>query len=117
MNTKVALFGKREVRRIWHTNQWWFVVEDIVVVLTDSTNPKDYLNKMRRRDDELSKGYGQFVHTLPVETSGGRQRMNCANTEGIFRIKFTATEILQVFPNLKKMPKMVGLLQEEQGKI
>ncbi len=62
------------------------MVEDIVLALTDSVNPKDYINKMRRRDEELDKGYGQFVHTLDVSTEGGLQKMNCANTEGIFRI-------------------------------
>ncbi len=84
--TKIAIFRGQKVRKTIHNNEWWFVVEDVVVALTDSSNPKDYINKMRRRDNELSKGYGQFVHTLPVETAGGKQQMNCANTEGIFRI-------------------------------
>lgn len=57
----------------------------MVVALTDSAKPKDYINKMRRRDSELSKGYGQIVHTLPIETVGGKQQMNCANTEGILQ--------------------------------
>jgi hypothetical protein len=39
--------------------------------LTDSVNPKDYNNKMRRRDQEPAKGYGQIVHTLPIATEGG----------------------------------------------
>ena len=84
--TKIAVFKGKEVRKTIHNNEWWFVVEDVVFVLTDSTNPKDYINKMRRRDEELAKGYGQIVHTLPIATSGGPQKMNCANTEGIFRI-------------------------------
>jgi len=52
---------------------------------------------MRRRDPELAKGYGQIVHTLPIETEGGAQRMNCANTEGIFRI-------IQSIPSPKAEP-------------
>jgi len=55
------------------------VIEDVVLALIDSTNVKDYINKMRRRDAELSKGYGQIVHTLEVPTEGGKQKMNCAN--------------------------------------
>lgn len=47
-----------------HNNEWWFVVEDVVFALTDSVNPKDYINKMRARDKELNKGYGQIAHTL-----------------------------------------------------
>jgi DNA-damage-inducible protein D len=41
---------------------------------------------MKQRDIELGKGWVQIVHTLLVSTIGGDQRMNCANTEGIFRI-------------------------------
>ncbi len=95
--TKIAVFRKKEIRKTIHNNDWWFVVEDVVIALTDSVNPKDYINKMRRRDEELSKGYGQIVHTLPIETEGGTQRMNCANTEGIFRI-------IQSIPSPKAEP-------------
>lgn len=62
--TKIAIFKGQKVRRTIHNDEWWFVVEDVVVALTDSSNPKDYINKMRRRDNELSKGYGQFVPLL-----------------------------------------------------
>ena len=95
--TKIAIFKGNKVRRVIHNNEWWFVVEDVVVALTDSLNPKDYINKMRLRDNELAKGYGQFVHTLPIETAGGKQQMNCANTEGIFRI-------IQSIPSPKAEP-------------
>ena len=95
--TKIAVFKGQGIRRAIHNNEWWFVVEDVVVALTDSVNPKDYINKMRRRDQELAKGYGQIVHTLPIATEGGTQRMNCANTEGIFRI-------IQSIPSPKAEP-------------
>jgi DNA-damage-inducible protein D len=95
--TKIAVFRNREIRKTIHNNEWWFVVEDVVTALTDSINPKDYINKMRRRDEELAKGYGQIVHTLPIATEGGPQRMNCANTEGIFRI-------IQSIPSPKAEP-------------
>lgn len=48
-------------------------------------NSKDYITKMRKRDEELAKGWGQIVTPLLIETSGGPQKLNCANTEGIFR--------------------------------
>jgi len=95
--TKIAIFRKKEIRKTLHKDEWWFVVEDVVIALTDSVNPKDYINKMRRRDEELSKGYGQFVHTLPIATEGGLQKVNCANTEGIFRI-------IQSIPSPKAEP-------------
>jgi len=52
---------------------------------------------MRIRDEELSKGYGQIVTPLSVPTEGGLQKMNCANTEGIFRI-------IQSIPSPKAEP-------------
>ncbi len=85
-NAKIAIFEGKKVRRIWHKDEWWFVIEDIVQILTNSVNPKDYIRKMRLRDAELGKGWGQIVHTLLIETEGGRQKMNCMNTEGAFRI-------------------------------
>lgn len=53
----------------------------MVSVLTNSPNIKDYINKMRLRDEELAKGYGQIVHTLGIKTKGGIQNMNCANNQ------------------------------------
>ncbi len=82
----IALFRGKEIRKTIHNKEWWFVVEDVVSAIIDTPNPKDYINKMRLRDEELSKGYGQIVHTLAVDTAGGKQQMNCANTEGLFRI-------------------------------
>ena len=95
--TKIAIFKGKKVRKIIYKNEWWFVVEDVVLALTDSVNPKDYINKMRRRDTELSKGYGQIVHPLKVDTAGGKQNINCSNTEGVFRI-------IQSIPSPKAEP-------------
>ncbi len=62
------------------------MVEDIVLALIDSNDPKQYIQRMKQRNPELSKGWVKIVHTLEVSTEGGPQQMNCANTEGIFRI-------------------------------
>ncbi|MEK7563176.1 MAG: Bro-N domain-containing protein [Patescibacteria group bacterium] len=97
MTTKIALFHGREVRKTLYENEWWFVIEDVVAVLTDSVDPKGYIRDLRRRDEEMSKGWGQIAHTLWIETEGGRQQMNCANTEGIFRI-------IQSIPSPKAEP-------------
>lgn len=95
--TKIILFKGRKIRRTLYQGEWWFVVEDVISALIDSVNIKDYINKMRARDAELSKGYGQIVHTLEVSTAGGKQKMNCANTEGIFRL-------IQSIPSPKAEP-------------
>ena len=84
--TRIAVFKNKSIRKIIHNNEWWFVVEDVVLALIDSSDPKQYVQRIKLRDPELAKGYVQFVHTLPVETAGGKQIMNCANTESIFRI-------------------------------
>ena len=82
----IAVFQETAIRRTWHNEEWWFAVADVVAVLTDSVNPGDYIKKMRLRDNELSQGWGQIVTPLRIETEGGVQRLNCANTEGLFRI-------------------------------
>src|SRR3990167_7953262 len=84
--TKIAIFRNRKIRKTIHKNEWWFVIEDVVSALTDSSNPKQYVQKMKQRDPELVKGWVQIVHTLEIVTEGGVQKMLCANTEGIFRI-------------------------------
>ena len=80
-----------------HNNEWWFVIVDVVLALTDSINPSGYIKDMRRRDKELSKGWGQIATLFSVQTEGGPQRMNCANTEGAFRI-------IQSIPSPKAEP-------------
>jgi DNA-damage-inducible protein D len=82
----IAVFQERTIRRTWHNEEWWFAIADVVTVLAESANPTDYIKKMRLRDKELAQGWGQIVTPLRIETEGGIQRVNCANTEGLFRI-------------------------------
>ncbi|OKY76922.1 MAG: phage antirepressor protein [Desulfobulbaceae bacterium DB1] len=97
MKPNLIVFKGKEIRRTIHNNEWWFSVADVVAALTDSTNVSDYIKKMRRRDNELSKGWGQIVTPLWLESEGGKQKTNCANTEGIFRI-------IQSIPSPKAEP-------------
>ena len=97
MTTQIAVFKGKNIRKTLHNNEWWFAIEDVVFALTDSKDAKQYIQRMKQRDAELSKGWVQIVHTLSVETSGGKQQMNCANTEGVFRI-------VQSIPSLKAEP-------------
>nr|MBC8362917.1 Bro-N domain-containing protein [Candidatus Desulfatibia profunda] len=84
--TRIAVFKSRGIRKTLHNNEWWFLISDVVEILTDSTDPSGYIKDMRRRDNELSKGWGQIATPLLLETPGENQKINCANTEGIFRI-------------------------------
>ena len=97
METKIAVFKGRGIRKVIHNNEWWFSVFDVVAVLTESKDAASYIKKMRKRDDELSKGWGQIVTPLWLETEGGNQKVNCANTEGLFRI-------IQSIPSPKAEP-------------
>lgn len=103
-NNALVVFQDKKIRRIWSNDEWWFVLEDMVFVLTDSSDIKQYINKMRQRDEELSKGWVQFVHTLPIPTSGGEQLMNCVSVKGAFRL-------IQSIPSKKAEPFKLWLAQ------
>lgn len=94
---ELLTFENKKVRRVEYNGEWYFVVEDIVFILTQSLNVKDYIKKIRKRDSELQKGWGQIVTTLPLQTDGGKQKVNCANLEGCFRI-------IQSIPSSKAEP-------------
>jgi hypothetical protein len=93
----LAVFQESAIRRTWHNEEWWFVVTDVIGILTDSVNSSDYIKKMRLRDKVLSQGWGQIVTPLRIDTEGGIQRLNCANTEGLFRL-------IQSIPSPKAEP-------------
>lgn len=96
---EIKLFQDRQVRSVWNEEeeQWYFCVADVVEILTDSVNPADYIKKMKKRDESLAKGWGQSVTPLLIQTAGGKQRVNCASTEGILRI-------IQSIPSPKAEP-------------
>ena len=102
-NTKIAIFQKKEIRKIIYENEWWFVINDIVEALTDSKDPAQYFKRMKTRDEELrkltEKGGVQFVPPLRlnIETTGGKQKMYCWNAEGVFRL-------IQSIPSPKAEP-------------
>ena len=95
--SKISIFKGKKIRKTLHQNEWFFVIQDIVEALTDSVDPAGYIKDMRRRDEELSKGWGQIATPLPIQTEGGIQQINCANTEGILRI-------IQSIPSPKAEP-------------
>jgi prophage antirepressor-like protein len=103
METRIALFKGKQVRRTIHQNEWWFVVNDVIESLTDSHDPAQYFKRLKERDTELAKltdqGGVQFVPPLmlAMETEGGKQKMYCWNTEGIFRL-------IQSIPSPKAEP-------------
>lgn len=97
--SNIKLFENKKIRSTFNEadQKWYFVVADVVQVLTETVDPADYLKKIRKRDEELSKGWGQIVTPLPIVTSGGKQTINCANAEGLLRL-------IQSIPSPKAEP-------------
>lgn len=112
MGEDLTLFEDKQIRHIYdeEKNKWYFSVEDIVKILTDSVNPKDYIKKLRKRDLELSEGWGQIVTPLKMQTAGGMQKVNCADVEGIFRI-------IQSIPSKKAEPIKQWLAKVGQERV
>jgi len=94
---EISIFDNFKVRKIFYNWERYFPVQDIVFVLTESKNPSDYIKKMRSRDSELSKGWGQIVTLLWVNTNWWRQKLNCTNTKWAMRI-------IQSIPSSKAEP-------------
>ncbi|PIR78023.1 MAG: phage antirepressor protein [Candidatus Magasanikbacteria bacterium CG10_big_fil_rev_8_21_14_0_10_36_16] len=98
MTTKIAIFRKKEIRKVIHNNEWWFSVADVIEVLTDTADIRDYIKKMRKRDKELNSYWGTNCPLLEMLTKDGKKRkITSANTEGIFRI-------IQSIPSPKAEP-------------
>jgi len=91
------LFEAQQIRCIWHNEEWFYVLSDVVLALTASKDVKQYIKRMRGRDKELFRQWEQIVLPLEVQTKGGKQKMGCANTQGIFRI-------IQSIPSPKAEP-------------
>ncbi len=98
-SNKLILFQSKKIRRIWHEDQWYFSVIDVVSALTDSTNPRDYWYKMKIRVSE-EDGFepSTICRQFKMEAPDGKMReTDCTNTEGIFRI-------IQSIPSSKAEP-------------
>lgn len=104
--SNIKLFESKQIRSVWNEadRKWYFVVEDVVAVLTDSKDPKQYIKRMRQRDEVLAQGWVQIVPTLAVDTAGGKQKMGCANAQGLLRI-------IQSIPSPKAEPFKLWLAQ------
>jgi DNA-damage-inducible protein D len=96
---KLVIFQSKEIRRIWHEDEWYYSVVDIVAALTDSTNPRDYWYKMKIRVKEEDGFQPSTVcRQLKMEAPDGKMRAtDCSNTEGVLRI-------IQSIPSPKAEP-------------
>ena len=97
---QIQLFEDKKVRVVWddELEQWFFSVMDVVQVLTDSEDAKQYIKKMRSRDPELNARWGTIcTPTRMMAADGKYYKTNAATMEGVFRI-------IQSIPSKKAEP-------------
>lgn len=87
-HNKLVIFQSKKIRRIWHNQEWFYSIIDVVGVLTDSVNSRDYWYKIKiRMDSEEKAELSTICLQLKLSAEDGKLReTDCANTEGIFRI-------------------------------
>lgn len=99
-NNSIQLFEDRKIRTAWDEEQeeWYFSVQDVVAVLAESSDPKQYIKKMRTRDPELSANWGTICTPVQMSAADGKMRkIQAADTEGLLRI-------IQSIPSPKAEP-------------
>lgn len=112
-NNSIQLFEDRKIRTAWdeEKEEWYFSVQDVVAVLSESTDPKQYIKKMRTRDPQLSANWGTICTPVQMLAADGKQRkVQAANTEGILRI-------IQSIPSPKAEPFRRWLAQVGRERI
>lgn len=96
----IRIFEDKKIRTAWDEEQeeWYFSVQDVVAVLAESSDPKQYIKKMRARDPELSANWGTICTLVQMSAADGKMRkIQAADTEGLLRI-------IQSIPSPKAEP-------------
>lgn len=99
-NHQIQLLQGQRVRTAWDADEqkWYFSVVDVVAVLTESADPKQYIKKMRSRDPELDGSWGTICTLTRMQAADGKHyKTQAATVEGIFRI-------IQSIPSKKAEP-------------
>ena len=97
---QIQLFNDKKVRTVWDSEkeEWYFSVVDVVELLTDSADPKQYIKKMKSRDPELNSNWGTICTLVPMIGADGKNRKGmAADMKGMFRI-------IQSIPSPKAEP-------------
>ena len=98
METNIAVFKGKEIRKTIYNNEWWFSIVDVCAVLTGSTDAGAYWRKLKQRLKGEGSEVVTFCHGLKLTAPDGKMReTDCANTEGVFRI-------IQSIPSPKAEP-------------
>lgn len=99
MESNIAVFRGKEIRRIIHNNEWWFSIVDVVAALSGTDRPRKYWNDLKNK--LTAEGYvevSEKIGQLKMQAPDGKMReTDCANTETMFRI-------IQSIPSPKAEP-------------
>ncbi len=112
-NGKIKVFENKKIRTAWdeEKEEWYFSVSDVVEILTDSRDVKQYIKKMRSRDAELNSKWGTIC--TPVEMialDGKKRKIQAADVAGILRI-------IQSIPSPKAEPFKMWLAEVGKERI
>ena len=103
----IKLFESKKIRSEWNEKEqkWYFSVQDVVEILTDTVDVKDYIKKMKKRDPQLNANWGTICPLVEMEAADGRRRkVQAADTKGLLRI-------IQSIPSPKAEPFKLWLAQ------
>ena len=69
--SNIKLFESKQIRTVWNEfdQKWYFSVQDVVQLLTDTTDVKDYIKKMKKRDAELNSNQGTICPLVGKDIS------------------------------------------------
>ncbi|GHT09413.1 phage antirepressor [Bacteroidia bacterium] len=98
--TAIKLFESKQIRTTWSEaeEKWYFSVQDVVEVLSEAADIKDYIKKMKKRDSQLSANWGTICPLVEMEAADGRRRkIQAADVQGLLRI-------IQSIPSPKAEP-------------
>jgi DNA-damage-inducible protein D len=94
---RLVVFQGKDIRKIWHNNEWYFSVVDVVRSLTESPLPRQYWRKIKDREFQDIEAYPIWVQLKLLADDGKMRSTDCANVEGLFRI-------IQSIPSKKAEP-------------
>ena len=98
--SNIKLFENKQVRSTWSETEekWYFSVQDVVEILTDSSDVKQYVKRMLSRDEQLKINWGTICTPLEMTAADGKKRkIQAADLKGVFRI-------IQSIPSPKAEP-------------
>ncbi|MCL2728054.1 MAG: Bro-N domain-containing protein [Bacteroidales bacterium] len=107
IEANIKLFEEKKVRTVWNgeSEEWYFSVQDVVEVLTDSKDVKQYIKKMLSRDEQLKNNWGTICTPIEMIAADSKKRkIQASNLQGLFRI-------IQSIPSPKAEPFKLWLAQ------